>query len=80
MVPGLPPPFLHTASDQKLDGRKAWERGYLILISPFMFNFTLLLCANFHMVNIAGVGAPPVNLTFLGNQQHKLRFEAKMGC
>ena len=27
---GTPPPlFLHTASDQKLDGRKAWERGYL---------------------------------------------------
>ena len=23
--PGLPPPFLHTASDQKLDGRNAWE-------------------------------------------------------
>ena len=25
MIPGLPPPFLHTASDQKLDGGKAWE-------------------------------------------------------
>ena len=23
--PGLPPPFLHTASDQKLDDGKAWE-------------------------------------------------------
>ena len=23
--PGLPPPFLHTASDQKLDTGKAWE-------------------------------------------------------
>ena len=28
MIPGLPPPFLHTASDQKLDDGKAWERGY----------------------------------------------------
>ena len=28
MLPGLPPPFLHTASDQKLDGGKASERGY----------------------------------------------------
>ena len=27
--PGLPPPFLHTASDQKLEVRKAWEQGYL---------------------------------------------------
>ena len=25
----VPTPFLHTASDQKLDGGKAWERGYL---------------------------------------------------
>ena len=25
--PGLPPPFLHTASYQNLDGGKAWERG-----------------------------------------------------
>ena len=25
--PGLPPPFLHTASNQKLDGGKAWEPG-----------------------------------------------------
>ena len=23
------PPFLHTASDQKLDSWKAWERGYI---------------------------------------------------
>ena len=23
--PGLSPPLLYTASDQKLDGRKAWE-------------------------------------------------------
>ena len=29
MIPGLPPPFLHTASDQKLYGGKAWERSYL---------------------------------------------------
>ena len=36
MQPGLPPPFLHTASDQKLDGGKAWERGYELcqLLAP----------------------------------------------
>ena len=28
-IPGLPPPFLHTASDQKLDGGKAWKQGYI---------------------------------------------------
>ena len=27
--PGLLPPFLHTASDQKLEPGKAWERGYI---------------------------------------------------
>ena len=26
-IPGLPPQFLHTASNQKLDGGKAWEWG-----------------------------------------------------
>ena len=26
-LPGLPPPFLHTASDQKLEAGTAWERG-----------------------------------------------------
>ena len=26
--PGLPPPFLHTGSDQNLEVWKAWERGY----------------------------------------------------
>ena len=26
--PGLPPPFLHTASDQKSDGGRIWEQGY----------------------------------------------------
>ena len=25
----LPPPFLHTASNQKLDSGKAWEQGYM---------------------------------------------------
>ena len=25
---GLPPPFLHTTSDQKLEAGMAWERGY----------------------------------------------------
>ena len=34
MVPGLPLPFLHTASDQKLDGGKAWEM--LLLVSLAM--------------------------------------------
>jgi len=33
MFPDLPPPFLHTASNQKLDSGKAWERGYKIHIS-----------------------------------------------
>ena len=28
MIPGLPLLFLHTASDQKLDGGKVWERDY----------------------------------------------------
>ena len=27
-LPGLPPPFLHTASDQKLEAGSAWEWGY----------------------------------------------------
>ena len=27
-LPGLPPPFLHTASDQKLEAGTAWERSY----------------------------------------------------
>ena len=27
MIPGLPPLFLHTASDQKLDGGKAWNEA-----------------------------------------------------
>ena len=27
MLPRLPPPFLHTASDQKLDGGKAWNEA-----------------------------------------------------
>ena len=27
-LPGLPPPFLYTVSDQKLDGEKVWEQGY----------------------------------------------------
>ena len=26
----LLPPFLHTASDQKLEPGKAWERGYVL--------------------------------------------------
>ena len=30
------PPFQHTASDQKLDGGKAWERGYLYPSSLFL--------------------------------------------
>ena len=33
MIPGLPPPFLHTASDQKLDGGKAWEQ----ISKPFTY-------------------------------------------
>ena len=28
MLPGLLPQFLHTVTDQKLDGRKAWEQGW----------------------------------------------------
>ena len=28
-IPGLPPPFLHTTSDQKLDSGKTWERSYV---------------------------------------------------
>ena len=27
-LPGLSPPFVHTASDQKLEAGTAWERGY----------------------------------------------------
>ena len=27
LSPGLPPPLLHTASDQKLEAEMAWERG-----------------------------------------------------
>ena len=27
-LPGLPPPFLHTVCDQKLEAGTAWERGY----------------------------------------------------
>ena len=27
---GLPPPFLHTASNQKLEAGTAWERGYRV--------------------------------------------------
>jgi len=30
-TPGHPPPFLHTASDQQLEGGKAWEQG-----SPYL--------------------------------------------
>ena len=29
MLPDLLPPILHTASDQKLDGEKAWEQSYV---------------------------------------------------
>ena len=26
-LPGLPPPYLHTASDQRLEAGMAWEQG-----------------------------------------------------
>ena len=29
--PSLPPRHMHTASNQKLDGGKAWERGYIVI-------------------------------------------------
>ena len=29
--PSLPPRHMHTASTQKLDGGKAWERGYIVI-------------------------------------------------
>ena len=35
----LPPPFLHTVSDQKLDSRKAWEQGYVVLTTLQMSEF-----------------------------------------
>ena len=28
-LPGFPPPYLHTVSDQILEVGTAWERGYL---------------------------------------------------
>ena len=31
LSPGLPPPFLHTASDQKLEAGTAWERGCTVV-------------------------------------------------
>ena len=29
------PPFLHTASDQKLEAEMAWEQDYVVLITGF---------------------------------------------
>ena len=31
-IPWLSPLFLHTASNQKLDGGKAWERNYALAV------------------------------------------------
>ena len=31
-LPGLPSPFLHNAGDPKLELRKAWEQGYVIIM------------------------------------------------
>ena len=36
-----PHPFLHTASDQKLDGGKAWERDYSISTCTCFLSKTL---------------------------------------
>jgi len=33
-VPGLPPPYLHTVSDQILEVRTGWERGYAFPVPP----------------------------------------------
>lgn len=41
MLPGLPPPFVHIASNQKLDDEKAWKRGCRLSGCLFVYNSSL---------------------------------------
>ena len=48
-LPGLPTiQFLHTASDQKLDCGKAWERGYMYHTFPLFADLLSIIVKVLH--------------------------------
>ena len=53
-LPGLPPPFLHTVCDQKLEAGTAWERGYTVLV---------IFLLSFQLPSAPPPPTPPVSLT-----------------
>ena len=57
-VPGLPLPFFHTASDQKLNGGKAWEQGAIL----YKEQLKLHLCK----IRMLGTLQPQNNLHYEG--------------
>ena len=66
MFPCLSPPFLHTASDQKLDDGKVWEWGYKIHTTSYSFSkySSVPTCSDKWLVHTKNLLAPSKYTTY----------------